>query len=364
MQVMLEDSEIGVAADRLMPKGQKLSAAIAEQIDAGTANESLPKGQSGRAASASSQIVEGMGHEHLAERPVDVRPLDDLCGRLMALQRDRVFAIRQQSRCDRSVEAYIRNRLGFTSDPTRMDEAKRKKISAEAKRIKKAVEQGEDLSVAAGEARGRIVLACSAVILRSMSARQMWDDMRDDTQEEMLVLVKQLPVLDFIATVKGVSNLGLAVIVGEAGNLGGYPKKGHLWKRLGLAVIKGNRQGNPGSVATAEDWTEHGYKAARRAEVYAFIDDVMFRSQWRGAKDDKPGYPIGPYGAYYGRKKAEYLIRFADEPYGKKHADNAARRYMAKMFIRDLWKAWRGAIRTVPEGQFVAAPATLTQAAE
>lgn len=370
MPAMLENTETAaVGAAGRSPKGrieiapaaaardvENLSTRNNPEIDPGEANGRLPEGQLLIASPGSSQIVEGEARAPLPQGQTIRAALDDLCGRLMALQRDRIFAIRMQSRCDRAVEAYIRTRLGFTTDPTRMGEADRKKIAAEAKRLKKAVEHGEDHAADAEDGRANIVLACSAVILRNMSARGMWDQMRADTEKEMRVLAKQLPAWDFVQTVKGISDLGLAVIVGEAGDLGAYPKKGHLWKRLGLAVIDGKRQGNPGTGASAEDWIAHGYKAARRAEVYAFVDDVMLRSQWRGPKDDHPGYAIGPYGAHYARKKAKYLTRFAEEPHAKAHAENAARRYMAKMFIRDLWKAWRGSSSRVPEGQNLVAP--------
>jgi hypothetical protein len=329
------------------------------EIDPGEAGYPLPQGQSNCAPPGSSQIVEAA-----IALPQGQAALDDLCGQLMALQRDRIFAIRMQSRCDRAVEAYIRTRLGFVTDPARMGDADRKKLAAEARRLKRSVEQADDQCGIAGEGQHIVVAACSAVILRNISARQMWDQMRADTEKEMRVLAKQLPAWEFVQTVKGVSDLGLAVIVGEAGNLGGYPKKGHLWKRLGLAVIDGKRQGNPGKNATPDDWISHGYKASRRAEIYAFIDDVMLRSQWRGSKNGAPGYAIGPYGAHYARKKAEYLIRYADEATGKGHAENGARRYMAKMFIRDLWKAWRGASMTMLEGRRMLAPAMLPEAAE
>jgi hypothetical protein len=46
---------------------------------------------------------------------------------------------------------------------------------------------------------------------------------------------------------------------------------------------------------------------------------------------------LGPYGEHYARKLPEYIARNHPMP-GK-----AARRYMAKMFIRDLWRAWRSA---------------------
>lgn len=310
---MLDPTPEIAAAEAIapVPQGQRpCSEAAASQIE-GAAKGGLPQGQAASAAT-----------------------LDHLCGTLMKWQRDRRFAIRQQMRCDAAVLAYIRLRLGFRTD---MSDAERKKISAEARRIKEAIEQGQDQIATADEAMEAVILSCSMVVLRNITARAAWDEMRDDTETRMRKLARDLPAWPFVERVKGLSDLGLAVIVGEAGNLGDYPKKGHLWKRLGLAVIDGARQGNPGTGASAEEWIAHGYNRQRRAEVYAFLDDVMFRAQWRGAKDDAPAHARGPYGEHYARKKAEYLAW----EWTPKHADKAARRYMAKMLIRDLWNAWR-----------------------
>lgn len=280
-----------------------------------------------------------------------------LCGELMALQRDRTFAIRMQSGCDRRVEAYVRSRLGYRTD---LSATERKRVSAEAKRIIKAAETGADHAVRADKASLVVPAAVSAVVLRNMVARGVWDDMRTETERAMRKLARELPGWPFVETVAGLSELGLAVIVGEAGNLADYPKKGHLWKRLGLAVIDGYRQGrvppglNPTERATA--WIERGYSPHRRAEVFAFIDDVVLRHQWRAEKDGVPGHPIGPYGEHYARKKAEYIDREHPAP------DKAARRYMAKMLIRDLHNAWRRAMESVPQGRLATAPATLPDA--
>lgn len=351
MQEMLENSEIAVAeAVPVMPQGQtRLAKAMATQIATDGATTRLPRGQKPCAQSVATQI-EGAANKCTPQGQGSIAAsLDHLCGQLMKLQRDRRFAIRQQMRCDNAALAYVRSLLGFRTDAT---EADRKKISAEAKRIMKAVESGEDHLVVADEAIKDVALSCSAVILRNTVARSTWDEMRVETEKQMRELAHELPAWAFAKSVRGLSDLGFAAIVGEAGNLGEYPKKGHLWKRLGLAVIDGNRQGNPGSNATAEDWIAHGYNKQRRAEVYAFVDDVLLRAQWRGAKDDAPGYAIGPYGEYYSRKKAEYLSR----EWTPGHADKAARRYMAKMLVRDLWNAWRGADKRVSEDQTFVAP--------
>jgi hypothetical protein len=146
------------------------------------------------------------------------------------------------------------------------------------------------------------------------------------------------------------AELGLAVVVGEtttdAGDLGSYANAGKVWKRLGLAVFDGRRQGNPGDGATKDDWIRHGYVKHRRAEIWAFFSDTMFKHQWRGEKTDDdgnviaPAHPIGPYGEVYAERKAWNLAREMTPG----HADNEARRYMTKRVIRELWQAWRKAI--------------------
>lgn len=313
-------SEIGAGeALNRKPRGQILFVSPAPEPADGTAATALPNGQTPSAAPS----------------------VGELCGQLMGLQRQRVFAIRMQGRCDRAVEAFIRTQLGYRTD---MPEGERKKVSAEAKRTKKAVEQGEGRKGTADIGlRPDVLSTCSAVVLQTAASREGWDAMVGASEKHMRSLAQDLPGWPFCAQVKGISDLGLAVIVGEAGDLSGYPKHGHLWKRLGLAVIDGKRQGAPGTSASAEDWTRHGYKPARRAEVWAFLDDVMFRAQWRGEKDGEPAHPIGPYGEKYARKKAEYLAR--DDIAAP---DRAARRYMTKCFIRDLWNAWRQAKAALP----------------
>jgi hypothetical protein len=75
-----------------------------------------------------------------------------------------------------------------------------------------------------------------------------------------------------------------------------------------------------------------------QAEMWAMLDDVLHRAQWRAERDGAPAHALGPYGEHYARKHAEYVARDHPAP-GK-----AARRYMAKMFIRDLWCAWSAAV--------------------
>lgn len=268
--------------------------------------------------------------------------VDDICNGLVYAQRQRSFCIKSQSRCDRSIESFIATLLGFKTDLT---EAERKKLFKLAGTIRQKIEKaGPDFDYAQ---YGEQIAGVAPMILRSAEARSAWDLHRADIEGRMKEAARSLPGWPFVETVRGVSELGLAVIVGEAGNLSNYANPAKLWKRFGLAVIDGHRQGIVPSTITREAraaaWTERGYVPRRRAEIYVFCDDLLCRTQWRAEKPDEetgevaPAHAIGPYGAIYGNRKAEMLAR------GKTagHADKDARRYMAKAFLVDLHRAWK-----------------------
>jgi hypothetical protein len=171
-----------------------------------------------------------------------------------------------------------------------------------------------------------------------------WESERVAHEKRMVVLVKQLPVYAWTKPIKGFGELGLAQIVAEAGGpLDKFSTVSRLWKRLGLAVISGNRQGAPGKGASAEDWMEHGYNRERRAIVWSIVSDSMFRHQWAAAGEgEETGKPKGPYGEVYAQRRARTAITHPD--WTKGHAHNDARRVMTKKLIADLWSAWRQAI--------------------
>lgn len=267
--------------------------------------------------------------------------VDELCNGLVYAQRQRSFCIKSQSRCDRSIESFIATLLGFKTDLT---EAERKKLFKLAGTIRQKIEKaGPEFDYAQ---YGDQIAGVAPMILRSAEARSAWDMHRADIEARMKEVARQLPGWPFVQNVKGVSELGLAVIIGEAGNLSNYANPAKLWKRFGLAVVDGHRQGIVPSNISREDrataWIERGYVPRRRAEIYVFCDDMLCRAQWRAEKTDEdglvePAHAIGPYGEIYANRKAEMLAR------GKTagHADKDARRYMTKAFLVDLHRAWR-----------------------
>src|SRR5262249_26336283 len=114
--------------------------------------------------------------------------------------------------------------------------------------------------------------------------------------------------------------LGFALAIGIAGDFSAYPKKEMLRKRLGLAPFR-RHDGITRACSTwryyggltEDEWADDedegykgpGYSPRRRATVYAYVQDSLFRAQWRSADKHPSGVagPIGPYGKIYGDYK-------------------------------------------------------------
>lgn len=284
-------------------------------------------------------------------------PLHPSIPALIAMQRQRTFAIKSQQRIDRACESFIASSLGFGVD---MEPAKRKELYARAAKIRRSVEKGaasaativkspppskrpakaipqSDTNVTDDNA---VADACSPIIIASLMARSAWDAMRTGAEKEMRRLAETLPVWKWSVGVKGFGALGVAIIAAEAsgprGDVGSYATKERLWKRLGLAVIEGSRQRRVTDAAAAE---QHGYNPRRRSEIWT-IADSMFRHQWAGANEEAgtAPHPVGPYGAVYMRRKSHTEGR---EWTGGRR-ENDARRVMTKALIEDYWRVWRG----------------------
>ena len=286
-------------------------------------------------------------------------PLDAIIKELIALQKQRRFINKAKSQIDRSMEAYLAQLAGYrpktNPDGTRITDADGKPVQdkagkalwAEIGRVRKAVEARNPINLPAW--------ADVPMILASSQSRASWDAMLRDVEKRMEDLAKLLPVWPWWQQIRGAGAKGLAIIVGEAGDVGSYRSKSHLWKRLGLAVIDGGRQRRVKGDAAIR----HGYVAPRRAEIWTLAESLI-KHQRAGDKDEDgadpkksgkpvagPAHPTGPYGEHYTRRK-EYVSKRerglnSREPWDAKHIDNDAKRYMTKALIRDLRAAWRQA---------------------
>lgn len=178
-----------------------------------------------------------------------------------------------------------------------------------------------------------------------LSSIAQFAELRKGLEKDLRQLARQLPVWTWAVEIRGFAEFGLAMIVGEAGDLGKYRNHSCLWKRMGLAVMDGTRQGGLSKTAAAEDWIAHGYSPTRRSVMFNIGDPLIKLNQ------------TGEYRSAYLARKEYELARDPEMQPMKAH--RRAQRYMEKRLLKHLWQAWRRASL-----QEVSVPITLLPAAE
>lgn len=255
------------------------------------------------------------------------------CEAIRDLQRRRVFYLRRINMMDNAMRALVRRMLGWRLD---MSEAGRKKINSRAARIIAAIQSDNPLT----DDDQRVGDAVRGDVLTVFAARMPLATARDGIETEMRRRAQSLPVWNYWARgIAGFGPLGLAVVIGEAGDLWNYQTVSKLWKRLGLAVIDGERQRRKTDPEAA---IAHGYNPHRRAEIWSCIGDPLFKHQ--SARVDKETGLIlrepGPYRIVYDRAKETFL----DRGCRRKHAHDHGMRVATKELMKDLWREWREAV--------------------
>ena len=271
----------------------------------------------------------------------DADVVTQTCSRIMALQRQRLFAVSTCVRNNQAADAFVVSRLRTAGVPGEV-----KALFGVAGRIRKAVVTGTAIPSTVKGVPDQVLDEVALIIRANAAGLSQAEDLRKKAEADMRALAGKLPAADFVASIRGLSLMGLAVVVGEAGDLGGYATRERLWKRLGLAVFDGLAQGRvPKGLPAAEAkaaWTLRGYSPRRRAAIWS-VADPMFRHQWAAAKgDEAPAHAAGPYGAVYGRRKAATAGREDWAP-ARREAD--ARRIMTKTLVADIHRQWLREIR-------------------
>jgi hypothetical protein len=252
--------------------------------------------------------------------------LESVVAEIKSWHRQRCFAMEQRKRADLSLLSFLRTQLGWSLS---LDEKARKAIATEAQSL---LALGE--KVVKGKATGIGNPAFgnwSSVIVAAVTARRVWDDIENAAVKEMSRLAQSLPCWpSFCEPIRGFGPVSLAAIVGEAGDLGSYSNPAKLWKRMGLAVFDGVRQGGLGKNAPKESWIAHGYNRQRRSRMWN-IGDTLIK-----------GNRTGGYRALYLARKEYERERAAGMTPMQVH--RRAQRYMEKRLLKNLWQAWRRAM--------------------
>lgn len=298
---------------------------------------------------------------------------------IMALSRERSFWMGMRMRNTARLAAEVRRLL----QPTRaQDETWNEATKSEALKIVQAAVASARWLMET-EARALVgkkprkkpegtdhSVASAPFLLKTAMSLAGWELEEESVLARMVEIAGTLAIAPFVDCPerKGFTLAGLAVLIGHAGHPLDYPKKGHLWKRLGLAPFSkdgvtraGSSWGRYGGLSK-DDWIELGYKRSRLGDIFGKITQPLLYAQWRATG------AIGPYGEAYGRYKAQQVEKneagaFAEEAArqaasakksGKKprkellegkltpgQIHERALRYMTKKLIADMWFAWR-----------------------
>ena len=169
-----------------------------------------------------------------------------------------------------------------------------------------------------------LTVEAETVTLPFFVAREVLIKERKQTEKALKNLAHELSVWEWVLRVRGVSEISLISIVGEAGDLSNYATISRLYKRMGLAVFDGRCQRK---VKDREDAKRQGYNPLRRSVMWS-VGACLIRSRNLH------------YKAIYDTRKEFELQN--PEVKTKIHAHRRAKRYMEKAFLNDLWKQWGG----------------------
>lgn len=193
-----------------------------------------------------------------------------------------------------------------------------------AQEILKRIENGDS-----NETEFPAALACAPLL----TARNGIRSQREELDNTLFKMAESLPIATWVKTVRGFGMLNLAKIIGETANyepetgrlrcIGDYKSVSALWKRMGLAVIDGERQ----QRKTGPLGIAHAFNPERRSVVWNLADTMIKANKKEG----------DPYRASYEKEKARQLAAGLT----KAHAHNRAARYMTKEALKHLWIEWR-----------------------
>lgn len=196
--------------------------------------------------------------------------------------------------------------------------------------------------VVSGAGQGEDARVAVSAMVQLLPHRDGIRKSRAQVEKRLVAMAEQLRVAPFVEATRGFGLPGLAGIVGESGDLGSYSNPSKLWKRMGVAVIRGERQRRV--AGDADLAIEHGYNAERRSLLWNIGESLVkaggyyyevyrARKEYEVAKAETAGLQILP--AAEAKKVAESR--------SKQHVHNRARRYAEKCLLRDLWCEWNGA---------------------
>lgn len=293
---------------------------------------------------------------HIPLAPYDPAQHADTIDQIVYLHRRRQAAIRAKTKVILMMKAEVRSMLCSDADFEEDKTTDRKTAFGKAPRkLTKKAQSRVDAAIKSAMAEikdGLPVSDIASTIFAYSQSEALFEQQCEAYRKQLVKMAKRLPVYEWVKGVHGFGDVSFATIVGECGDIGTYKSVSAVWKRLGLAVINGRRQGNPGEGATAQDWIDHGYNRARRSVSYVAREHVIGgMGKWRplfGSELADANYYQRVYAerARYEADKLGLPVTL-NEDTGKEsykaHVAMRAHRYVEKRLLKHLYIEWRRA---------------------
>jgi hypothetical protein len=172
--------------------------------------------------------------------------------------------IKAKNRVMNAAGAFVRRALGWRAD---MPEAEGAQVKSRAAKI---LGCNDYTTLTAELEEIANIIAPHIETFRKMS--EPAEHHVHEIEKEMRKVARQFPIwTDWALEINGLSDLGMAVIIAEAGDLAKYSTHSKLWKRLGLAPFEKGGETQSYSMwarkggLTADEWIGAGYSPKRRA---------------------------------------------------------------------------------------------------
>lgn len=359
--VELSGREVGAVADTgLLPSQDMISLPHGDTSGSNAGGEGQeiisPNGTMSRFPAKSSK-----------RKPHLDRPVDQVIGELVEYGRLWRDAVRASTGLTNQTKAICRRYLTTSQDDWE-DEKKRAKIVKASAAL--------HANVLAGKCTDA---GLNAIVLGFEQAREIFVERQDMFEAQIKACVRHLPAWRAMKAsgLKGIGEVWFGLVIGETGDLSNYARHDLVWKRMGLAVIEGERQRK---CTDAEKAAKHGYAPHRRSTMWV-VGNGLIGGRGNGPRpmageDVETREDLTQYQKLFIRKlryeaEKDAAARLPDTAEGKESYTRAAaaraKRYVEKKFLRDLWVAWRrcGHASGFPMGQFpVSASPEFAEAAE
>ena len=214
-----------------------------------------------------------------------------------------------------------------------MDEADRK---AQYNACKDYLEKRIADKPATLETSDENIAICESLISSVRTSIQGFSENENTYKKKLTKLGKQLGIWEkWVKDVRGISEFGLAVLIGETGSMDNYPNPAKVWKRMGCAPYEKNGKTQAASTwrskggLSSEDWENLGYNPRRRSVVYNLVTSIIKSNPKDSGSEFRDRYD-----------EAKQTAMEKHEDWSLGHAHNHAMLLCGKRFIRELWINW------------------------